>query len=100
MNFRMIKDAFLDGLSPLDVLVERPVRPGSTENLILADHPNPFILHLGQEARLTIAQMKNLRMEISKVVFKAFAEAAIGSVPKAAAQVGRVERVSERHGTT
>jgi hypothetical protein len=33
-NLRVLVQTFLEGLSPLDALVERQVRPGSGENLI------------------------------------------------------------------
>jgi hypothetical protein len=37
INWKNVALAFLEGLSPLDALEERPIRPASEENLIAVE---------------------------------------------------------------
>ena len=42
-NWRVLAETFLDGLSPLDALIQRPTRPGAGENLIDVDYWPPTV---------------------------------------------------------
>jgi len=92
IRWKMIAQTFLDGLSPLDVLVARPVRPGSTENLIQVSHPHPYILHFEQDLRGWVKMLWEVRTEINKEAFRAAAEEM-----KQAVKSPNPRKVMERH---
>jgi len=92
-RWKMIAETFLDGFSPLDALIERPVRPGSTENLIQGNHPHPYILHFQQDLKGWIRMLREVRTEINKEAFRAAAEEM-----KQAMSPPNPRKAMERHG--
>lgn len=92
-NWTTIAQTFFDGFSPLDALIERPVRPGSADNLIDVGHPNPLMLHFAQDLRASRDALRRMTTEVHLAMTKAAAEelrhAATDATPR---------QVAERHG--
>lgn len=93
-NWKTITRTFLEGLLPLDALVERPVRPGSDANLIDVNHPNPLMLHFSQDLREMRVAMNRMMADLNVAVMKVAAE----ELRRAATEAGAPRRAVERHG--
>ena len=94
INWNMIAQSFFDGFSPLDALIERPLRPGSMDNLIDVNHPNPLMLHFEQSLYDSQETLRRMTAETHAAMMKA----ATDELRQAVREAGTPRKIAERHG--
>lgn len=94
LKWTTITQTFFDGFSPLDALLERAVRPGSTENLIDVNHPSPLVLHFAQDISESREAMNRMMAELNVAVMRLAAD----ELRQALKETGAPRKVVERHG--
>ncbi len=75
-NWRNVGAAFLDGFAPLDNLFEKPIRPGSEDDLIQTGEMSSQSARIGEKQTEAYATMrKRLTVTIAKLDSRFFATA-------------------------